>query len=862
MPAAWLTLDQRFTRVGEGGDGAVGQGSFGEVFQGFDELMQRHVFIKRQKCETNQAAKEMACYNLLSSFPHPNIVRVWGMWTAQLRRRTYLYIAMESCFTSLWQFIRVGHPRSHQEYQRYGGPQQLLLGIVRALDHLHFLGTTHGDASLSNILLSADGVVKLADFGTVSAHTYLTADPLCADYIRPPEAMLGSLEKGPPVDAWAVAIAALALWTGHVPTSPHALPSTAAKDDYVITAAAVLLPRVTNMLWPDHSNLPRWHKYQDLFIHCPETGTLAQFVADRLLNPSEFDTSVTVALVQLGLQWNPLVRSTMLEMEKFLLEKFLFPGPQGCQPDQCHLQPGSSLTNVEPKTIPAAALPMSVNPVKSEVKSDIKFPCRCSGNCGLQPCTSRLNARRTRGCAQICENFADVDGGFCHSCQCERESCIKQRQKDSKRWCKSCERKYKKSDFVTAQGSRSFEVADSPAWKVVCRLNFLHKLLEPDDNVAWQEICRLFNAPEVGNPMDPIGVVILVLAHALKWPPVVRHFRDILKGRMSPSSLGLATAAILVDAFYEAIVWADGKCLVAMHDILSVAGRAHSCSGAAVTAQQLGLITNARPKQGQYKLISLGKVGKAYYLRPRAEVTVSERVVNEFIVLATHSAVHWPAKGTSLNTFAREVSLLIAACHSVSIDGFGLTGGKCVEKEMKSRTPRTGCQPATRISNKAPPYVVPHITRHFILAADELGVFDYESMQYKDIEEHMPDVTMQAVPRVGNHTLAEIKNGFGLDPFHLSCHLCFLHQIPDDDLLSVLNIPYKFLYEPIGKNIITLSAPDPELDSHPLNLHALLKALVLKAKSLSISDGDAGIGRESSRPTACKRRRKVKNTIE
>ena len=72
--------------------------------------------------------------------------------------------------------------------------------------------------TLSNILLTHTDEVRLADFGTVTGHTYLTRERLCVAYIRPPEATLGSDRKGAAVDSWAVALVALALWTGTVPT--------------------------------------------------------------------------------------------------------------------------------------------------------------------------------------------------------------------------------------------------------------------------------------------------------------------------------------------------------------------------------------------------------------------------------------------------------------------------------------------------------------------------------------------------------------------------------------------------------------------------------------------------------------------
>jgi len=112
MPAAYMQIDKRFTRIGEAMGSAIGSGSYGHVFQGYDELKQRTVFIKRQKTNTQQAAQEHACYNMLAAYPHPNIVQMCGVWTSEHLNKSYLYIAMESCRTNLWKFIQVDNPRT------------------------------------------------------------------------------------------------------------------------------------------------------------------------------------------------------------------------------------------------------------------------------------------------------------------------------------------------------------------------------------------------------------------------------------------------------------------------------------------------------------------------------------------------------------------------------------------------------------------------------------------------------------------------------------------------------------------------------------------------------------------------------
>ena len=216
-PAFWHK-EERFQRIGEVDGGVVvGRGGFGKVFAGYDHLRQENVYIKRQSTRHASAARELACYNMLQAFPHPNILRMHGMWNAKFQKKEYLYIAMEACHTTLWKYIGVDNPDRRDTFH-VANPPDMLLSVVRAVGHLHGLGIVHGGVSLSNILVTAASDVRLADFGTVTAHTYLTNDKLCVAYIRPPETTLGSSQKGPAVDSWAVALVALAMWTGKMPT--------------------------------------------------------------------------------------------------------------------------------------------------------------------------------------------------------------------------------------------------------------------------------------------------------------------------------------------------------------------------------------------------------------------------------------------------------------------------------------------------------------------------------------------------------------------------------------------------------------------------------------------------------------------
>ncbi len=65
-------------------------------------------------------------------------------------------------------------------------------------------------------------------------------------------------------------------------------------------------------------------------------------------------------------------------------------------------------------------------------------------------------------------------------------------------------------------------------------------------------------------------------------------------------------------------------------------------------------------------------------------------------------------------------------------------------------------------------YTLQHITRHFIIAADGLATFNYDTIKLLDIEAFMPDGKKQT-ESIRKMSLSSIKRDFGLDPLYLSC---------------------------------------------------------------------------------------------
>jgi len=97
----------------------------------------------------------------------------------------------------------------------------LAADICSALAHCHSKGVVHRDVKLANLLVAADGTLRLCDFGHAAfcgpreyLHERYGTDRYCA-----PEIISCESEgyRGPPADLWSAGICVYALLTGKMP---------------------------------------------------------------------------------------------------------------------------------------------------------------------------------------------------------------------------------------------------------------------------------------------------------------------------------------------------------------------------------------------------------------------------------------------------------------------------------------------------------------------------------------------------------------------------------------------------------------------------------------------------------------------
>jgi eukaryotic-like serine/threonine-protein kinase len=207
---ALITLDGRYHVVDR-----IAAGGMGEVFRAHDAVLERDVaikvlhrqlagdrgFVERFRREARAAA----------SLSYPNIVGVhdWG--------------AVDGIYYMVMEYVRGLSARDVLNAEGVLAPAQavdVLLQTLLALDHAHRRGIVHRDVKPENIMITREGVVKVADFGLARAYAdaQITEAGTVTGTVQylAPEQLQGE-PADPRTDLYALGIVAFELLTGRLP---------------------------------------------------------------------------------------------------------------------------------------------------------------------------------------------------------------------------------------------------------------------------------------------------------------------------------------------------------------------------------------------------------------------------------------------------------------------------------------------------------------------------------------------------------------------------------------------------------------------------------------------------------------------
>jgi serine/threonine protein kinase len=187
----------------------IGRGGMGVVWLGRDEVLGRSVALKRLAPDASGREAQLA-----ARLHHPHVVAVFDLVDDPSEGR---WLVMEYVAgTTLAGLVQRQGPQSP------AAAAGLLVQVAAAVAAAKAAGITHRDVKPSNVLVTADGVAKLSDFGIARAtgDTTMTRTGLLLGspaYVAP-EVAAGE-RAGHASDVWSLGATAYFLLTGTPPYS-------------------------------------------------------------------------------------------------------------------------------------------------------------------------------------------------------------------------------------------------------------------------------------------------------------------------------------------------------------------------------------------------------------------------------------------------------------------------------------------------------------------------------------------------------------------------------------------------------------------------------------------------------------------
>lgn len=182
----------------------IGNGAFGEVHRARDLDSGEIRAIKRLRLNDNGQltlipAAQFQEIEAMRQLQHPNIISLLDV----VPDGNHIALVLEYMPNDLLRVVR-----NRQESLHLADVRGLLRMLLHGVACCHEHNILHRDLKPGNLLLSANGVLKISDFGLatvfVGQHGRAYSHQVATRWYRAPELLFGARHYGPAVDMWAV----------------------------------------------------------------------------------------------------------------------------------------------------------------------------------------------------------------------------------------------------------------------------------------------------------------------------------------------------------------------------------------------------------------------------------------------------------------------------------------------------------------------------------------------------------------------------------------------------------------------------------------------------------------------------------
>ncbi|KAF3915043.1 hypothetical protein ABW21_db0202819 [Orbilia brochopaga] len=227
---------------------------------------------------------------LLRDLKHRNVVRVLDIAVGDDLHDIYMVMEYaEQDLANLLDYARVKYSQSEVKC--------LAKQLFEGLEYLHDRNVIHRDIKASNLLLTAKGILKIADFGLAREYSSRPLTPhVVTVWYRSPELLFGASRYTPAVDIWAAGMV-IGEIIKQVPLCPGE------NEIEQLNKIAQLLGVPNDRIWPKIHTMPGYHamKYR---IQNPQRQNQLE------IHFLGLTTSATVNLLNACLTYDPDKRIT------------------------------------------------------------------------------------------------------------------------------------------------------------------------------------------------------------------------------------------------------------------------------------------------------------------------------------------------------------------------------------------------------------------------------------------------------------------------------------------------------------------------------------------------------------------------
>lgn len=173
----------------------IGEGTFGKVYVANKNITDEKVAIKKIKIDKGGLSiitiREL---KVLKRLKNEHIVNLLDTYIHDMdfyMILEYLPFDLSALFLSKYKFSDIQI-------------KNLTYQLLKGLSYIHERGIIHRDVKSSNILLTRDGLLKIADFGLSKPECKDMTNQVCTLWYRAPELLLGENNYDDRIDSWSV----------------------------------------------------------------------------------------------------------------------------------------------------------------------------------------------------------------------------------------------------------------------------------------------------------------------------------------------------------------------------------------------------------------------------------------------------------------------------------------------------------------------------------------------------------------------------------------------------------------------------------------------------------------------------------